>query len=163
MTITWKLPNFNYLLCIRQHASQEIHHTISRGLLGGVALRVVLLSTKFFIAPLPDRRKAFPPLSFSSSWEGVTAAGVGRPWWALCRGVQWSGLWWVAGPCGQAGRQGCLLTPWAAGLFPRGISISSRRGKGEWRGALGKYFPGFLYRKRQICLKYIHMFLERQD
>jgi len=65
--ITWKMPNFSYLLCLRDHASQEIHYTISAGLLGGVTLRVVLLSTKFFIDLLPDSTRLFHFFSFSSS------------------------------------------------------------------------------------------------
>lgn len=49
LTITWKQPNFNYLLCIRQHGSpQEKYHTISTGLPGNVTLKVALLSNVVF-------------------------------------------------------------------------------------------------------------------
>lgn len=59
LAITWKLPNFNYVLCMRNRASQETRYTVSSGLWGGVMLRVVLLRTRFVIAVLPDSTRHF--------------------------------------------------------------------------------------------------------
>lgn len=48
-----------------ERAPPETHYAISKGLLGSVMLRVVLLPAKSVIAPLPG--KALPPLGISSS------------------------------------------------------------------------------------------------
>lgn len=59
LAITWKLPNFSCVLCVRNCASQETRYTISSGLWGGVMLRVILLRTRFVIALLPDSTRHF--------------------------------------------------------------------------------------------------------
>lgn len=143
LTITWRLPNFSYLLGIKEHASQEIHYTTSTGLLGGVALRVVLLRTRFFIAPLPADPKAFPPLSFSSSCGGV----------AMGSGLECPVVWAVLGDRTLRAGRGA-----SRHHGERGCS----QGASSSPAAMGRNFPASLYGKRQICLKYVHTCLERQ-
>lgn len=135
LTITWKLPDFNYPLSIREHASQEIHYTISTGLLGGVTLRVVSLSTKFFIAPSLGSPRLL------QLWASA-AALVGRPW-ALVGDAQWGGLCRVTGPSRQAGT--------------RLSTMGSTTGSSQWASsspvAVGRNFPASLSIKRWICPK----------
>lgn len=124
-----------------ERAPPETHYSISKGLLGSVMLKVVLLTAKSVIAPLPG--KALPPLGISSSWESmITQISAGY----LC----------------PAGRQGCVSALWDWGCPQRASSSLLALGEAVSRGS-GKYFPAPLYRKMQICLKHDYMFLERQD